>query len=93
MIQIADSIHRETRIDGVVRPWDEGMSLTFAEALKGYTRTGAELTAWADQIGSIEVGKWADFVIYDKRIPDDVDRSVENTQVTATYLAGRQVYP
>jgi len=93
MIQIADSIHRETRIDGIVRPWDEGMSLTFAEALKGYTRTGAELTAWADQIGSIEVGKWADFVIYDQRIPDDVDRSVENTQVTATYLAGRQVYP
>lgn len=93
MIQIADTIHRETRIDGVVRPWDEGMSLTFEEALLGYTRSGAAMTSWSDQIGSIEVGKWADFVILDDRIPDDVDRSVENNRVTATYLAGRQVYP
>jgi predicted amidohydrolase YtcJ len=93
MIQIADTIHRETRIDGVVRPWDEGQSLTFAEALHGYTRAGAEMTAWSEQIGSIEIGKWADFVILDGRIPDDIDRSVEATQVTATYLAGEKVYP
>ncbi|MDX1405480.1 MAG: amidohydrolase, partial [Woeseiaceae bacterium] len=33
MIQMADTIHRETRIDGVVRPWDEGQTLTFEEAL------------------------------------------------------------
>jgi len=93
LIQMADTMHRETRIDGVVRPWDEGNTLTFEEALYGYTQAGANMTAWADEIGSITVGKWADFVIIDERLPPDIDRSLENRQVTATYLAGKRVYP
>ena len=93
LVQIADTIHRETRIDGVVRPWDEVNSLTFAEALYGYTQSGAERTAWADEIGSITAGKWADFVILDEKLPAEVDRALENRQVTATYLAGRRVFP
>jgi predicted amidohydrolase YtcJ len=93
LIQIADTLHRETRIDGVVRSWDEGKTLTFSEALHGYTKAGADVTAWADEIGSITVGKWADFVILDERIPADIGRAIENREVTATYLAGKQVYP
>jgi hypothetical protein len=93
LIQIADTLHRETRIDGVVRPWDEGNTLTFAEAIHGYTQEGANMTSWSDEIGSITVGKWADFVILDERLPDNVDRALEKRQVTATYLAGQQVYP
>lgn len=93
LIQMADTMHRETRIDGVIRPWDEGNTLTFEEALYGYTQAGANMTAWADEIGSITVGKWADFVILDQRLPANVGRELENRQVTATYLAGRRVYP
>jgi hypothetical protein len=93
LIQMADTIHRETRIDGVVRPWDEGNTLTFEEALHGYTQAAANMTTWSDEIGSISVGKWADFVILDKTLPQLVDRALKNRQVTATYLAGRQVYP
>jgi predicted amidohydrolase YtcJ len=93
LIQMADTIHRETRIDGVIRPWDEGNTLTFAEALYGYTQAGANMTSWSDAIGSITVGKWADFVILDERLPDNVDRALEKRQVTATYLAGTRVYP
>ena len=93
LIQMADTIHRETRIDGVVRPWDEGNALTFEEALYGYTQAGANMTSWSDEIGSISVGKWADFVILDEKLPADVDRALENRQVAATYLAGKRVYP
>jgi len=93
LIQMADTMHRETRIDGVVRPWDEGNTLTFEEALYGYTQAGANMTSWSEEIGSITVGKWADFVILDERLPPDIDRSLENRQVTATYLAGKRVYP
>ena len=93
LIQMADTIHRETRIDGVIRPWDEGNTLTFEEALYGYTQAGANMTSWADEIGSITVGKWADFVILDERLPANIDRALENRQVTATYLAGKRVYP
>jgi predicted amidohydrolase YtcJ len=93
LIQMADTIHRESRIDGVVRPWDEGNSLTFEEALYGYTQAGANMTSWSDEIGSISIGKWADFVILDEQLPDNIDRALENRQVTATYLAGQRVYP
>ena len=93
LIQIADTIHRETRIDGVVRPWDENMTLTFEEALYGYTQAGASVTAWGEEIGSITPGKWADFVILDRALPQPVDASVNERAVTATYLAGRQVFP
>ena len=93
LIQMADTIHRETRIDGVVMPWDEGNTLTFEEALFGYTQAGANMTSWSDEIGSITVGKWADFVILDEKLPDSVDRALENRQVTATYLAGKLIYP
>ncbi|MCH7637460.1 MAG: amidohydrolase, partial [Proteobacteria bacterium] len=44
LIQMADTMHRETRIDGVVRQWDEGNTLTFEEALYGYTQAGANMT-------------------------------------------------
>jgi len=93
LIQMADTIHRETRIDGVIRPWDEGNSLTFEEALYGYTQAGANMTSWSDEIGSISIGKWADFVILDEKLPDNIDRALENRQVAATYLAGQRVYP
>ena len=69
------------------------MTLTFEEALRGYTQAGADMTAWSDQLGSISVGKWADCVILDSQLPQTVDRTVENSKVSATYLAGRQVYP
>ena len=93
LIQIGDTLHRETRIDGVVRPWDEGNTLTFDEALFGYTQAAADMTLWADEIGSISIGKWADFVILDEHITNDIGRSIEDRTVTATYLAGNKVYP
>jgi len=92
LIQMADTMHRETRIDGVVRPWDEGATLTFDEALHSYTQEAANVTAWEDDIGSISVGKWADFVILDARLPQGIGRELEDRAVTATYLAGREVY-
>ena len=93
LVQITDAIRRETRLDGAVRPWDEGNTLTFEEALYGYTQAGANMTSWHDQIGSISTGKWADFVIMNAAIPMPVDRSLESIRVAATYLAGTRVYP
>jgi len=93
LVQISDTLHRETRLDGIVQSWDQGNTLTFDEALHGYTQAAADMTPWADEIGSISIGKWADFVILDEHITDDVGRSIENRTVKATYLAGLRVYP
>lgn len=93
LIQIGNAMQRETRIDGVVRAWDENQTLGFGEALHSYTQAGADMTSWSDRIGSISVGKWADFVLLDARLPDPVPTDIADRQVAATYFAGRQVYP
>jgi len=93
LVQIGDALHRETRIDGVVRPWDEGNTLSFDEALRAYTQSAADMTPWADEIGSISVGKWADFVVLDARVAEDPGRAIEERRVTATWLGGAQVWP
>jgi hypothetical protein len=89
---MADTLHRQTRMDGVVRSWDQGNTLTFAEALHSYTQAAADMTPWADEIGSIAIGKWADFVILDQRLMDPVGQSIADRTVTATYLAGQKIY-
>lgn len=93
LVQIADTIHRETRIDGTVRPWDEGATLTFDEALHGYTAAGAAMTSWNEQIGSIATGKFADFIMLDERLPENIGAEVVDRSVAGTWLAGVQVYP
>ena len=93
LIQIADTLHRETRIDGVAMAWDEGGTLSFDETLHAYTQGAADLTSWSDQVGSISAGKFADFVMLDQRLAEPVDRTIEDRSVAATYLGGRQVYP
>ena len=80
--------------DIVVDPVDDtdGYGTNIMGILNAYTRAGASITAWADQVGSITPGKWADFVILDGRVPVPLDASFRDLAVGSTWLAGRQVY-
>ena len=75
------------------RQLDTAESLTFLEALKVHTRGGAYAAFDEAELGSLQPGQAADFVIWDKdlrnvKTPDDV----KNLHVRATYLAGGCVY-
>jgi len=72
--------------------WIPSERLTFAQALSAYTRGAAYANFAEDRIGSLEPGKWADFVIVD-RDPTKVDASsLENTQVVETWVGGKRVW-
>jgi len=72
--------------------WIPSERLTFAQALSAYTRGAAYADFAEDRIGSLEPGKWADFVIVD-RDPTKVDvSSLENTQVVETWVGGKRVW-
>ena len=87
------AMRRETKIDGMMTRWDDArQALTFEEALYAYIQSSANLTPWGDQIGSITVGKWADFVVMDTKIDVNDADSVVATQVLSTYLAGEAIY-
>jgi predicted amidohydrolase YtcJ len=72
--------------------WIPSERLNFAQALDAFTR-GAAYAGFAEQkIGSLDAGKWADFIIVD-RDPAKVDaRALARTQVLETWVAGKKVW-
>ena len=87
--QLAAAVLRERN----QQPWHAENALSFDEALYAYTQASANMTPWAADIGSVSVGKWADFVLLDGKIPQPADSSLRLRRVASTYFAGRQVYP
>ena len=72
--------------------WIPSERLTFEQALSAYTRGAAYAGFAEDRIGSLDPGKWADFVLVD-RDPTKVDpRALARTQVLETWVAGKKVW-
>ena len=72
--------------------WIPSERLSFAQALAAYTRGAAYAGFAEDRIGSLEPGKWADFVIVD-RDPSTADQqSLGRTQVLQTWIGGKKLW-
>lgn len=67
-------------------------ALSREETIRGMTVWAAKAGFMEKEIGSIEVGKKADFILLDKDLMDVVEKDVLNTKVIATYSGGRKVY-
>jgi hypothetical protein len=93
LTQIADAMFRVSPFgfnDG--RPFHPEQVLTFEEALHAYTQAAANMTPWKEQIGSVTVGKWADFVLLNGKVPSPMNERFMELAVARTYFAGREVY-
>jgi predicted amidohydrolase YtcJ len=72
--------------------WIPAERLTFAQALAAFTRGAAYAGFSEDRIGSLDPGKWADFILID-RDPTKVDPiALGNTQVLETWVGGKRVW-
>jgi predicted amidohydrolase YtcJ len=67
-------------------------ALTRYEALLGMTRWAAYANYEENEKGSIEVGKFADFIILDQDIMEVKIESVPQTRIVATILNGKIVF-
>ena len=92
LVQLADAVFRESPSGLYEGPWYPQQALSFEQALYAYTQVGADLAGWGDQIGSISVGKWADFVVLDGALNDPIGRELKQRNVAKTYFAGRKVF-
>ncbi|EAQ98116.2 amidohydrolase [Congregibacter litoralis] len=93
LTQLSDAVFRESPFGfNNGRPWHPEESVNFDDALHAYTQAGADITPWKDDIGSISVGKWADFVVLSGQVPEPMDESFRALVVDHTYFAGREVY-
>lgn len=69
---------------------DERVSVE--EIVRSFTINGAYLIFRDDEIGSIEVGKCADFIVLDRDIFEINPVDIGNTQVLMTFFDGKVVY-
>lgn len=67
-------------------------ALTREETLKGMTIWAAYSNFEEQEKGSIEVGKFADFIIMDKDIMTVPEDEIPHLEVSATYVGGEKVY-
>lgn len=84
-----------TRQDADASPeggWYPGERVTREETLRGFTLDAAYAAFQEDELGSIEPGKWADFVILSRDIMTIPAPEILETKVVATYLQGKEVY-
>ena len=66
--------------------------LSLVNAIKAYTINGAYVMRQEDIVGSLEVGKEADFVVLDQNIFEVDATRIGQTRVLQTYLKGNKIY-
>lgn len=82
---------RDPRGDAEGALWPE-QAITLEEAIEIYTMHGARAMKMEDRIGSLEVGKLADFIVLERNIFEIPIDEVADTQIRQTYFEGKLVY-
>jgi predicted amidohydrolase YtcJ len=84
------TITRKARwFDGVLHPEE---ALTREQAIRFYTANNAWLLFKEGEIGSLEAGKLADFIVADRDLLTCPVDDIRDTQVLRTYLNGKLVF-
>ncbi|MDB5756519.1 MAG: amidohydrolase, partial [Massilia sp.] len=84
-----------TRQDDQGRPaggWHADQAMTLKEAFRCFTLDAAYAAHQENTLGSLEVGKWADFIVIDQDLFTMPAKDIDKTGVLQTWVAGRQVY-
>jgi predicted amidohydrolase YtcJ len=67
-------------------------ALTREQAIRFYTRNNAYLLFLEDQVGSLEPGKLADFIVLDRDLLQCREDEIKDAQVLQTYVEGKRVF-
>ncbi len=67
-------------------------ALTREETIKGMTIWAAKASFLEKEVGSLEAGKKADFILLDKDLMKVAETDILNVKVNATYLGGKKVF-
>ncbi|MDJ0905290.1 MAG: amidohydrolase [Woeseiaceae bacterium] len=86
------SVTRQSR-DGLPEGgWYADQALTRAEALHSFTLANAYAAHQEEYLGSLEPGKWADFIIIDRDYFEVPESEIDDIQTLETWVAGKKVY-
>jgi predicted amidohydrolase YtcJ/ketosteroid isomerase-like protein len=90
LLGMATAVTRTARwFDGALHP---EQALSREQAVRMYTSNNARLLFREHQVGSLEPGKFADFVVLDTDVLSCPADKIADTTVLATYLGGKKVF-
>jgi predicted amidohydrolase YtcJ len=72
--------------------WLIDEAMTPAQALRSFTLDAAYAAHQEDVLGSLEQGKWADFILVDQDVINGIAVDTWKTKVVQTWIAGELVY-
>src|SRR5210317_878649 len=72
--------------------WYADQALTRAEALHSFTLAGAYAARQEDRLGSLEPGKWADFIMIDRNYFTVPAAEIDDIVVIETWVGGQKAY-
>lgn len=72
--------------------WYPSESMTREQAFRSFTLDAAYAAHQEDLLGSLEPGKWADFIIVDRNFFEVPAIEIWQTEVLETWVAGEKVY-
>ena len=72
--------------------WQKEEALTREQALRSMTIWGAKASFEENEKGSLEPGKWADFILLDTDLMSATPEEVLSAKVVSTWISGEKVY-
>jgi len=72
--------------------WYPGQALTRAEALHSFTLAAAYAANQEDRLGSLEPGKWADFILIDRNYFTIPASEIDDIKVVQTWVGGEKIF-
>ena len=84
-----------TRTDHANKPpggWYSPQAMTLLEAFRAFTMDAAFAQHQEATLGSLEKGKWADFILIDRDLFKIAPADIWKTKVQQTWVAGRRVF-
>lgn len=72
--------------------WYPDQAMSREEALRSFTLSAANAAHQEDVLGSLEPGKWADFILIDRDFFEVPENEIWRIKVLESWLAGEKVY-